>query len=441
MNLGSFLLTAHPIAIRDNPQVGPDRLSVVPAGTLELFDDDSVVIMDEKAAEAVIANFAERGVNVPIDYEHSTMFRAGKGQESPAAGWITALEWSPIDGLIATVEWNAKARQQIKDGEYRYLSPHLFTNPETKRVDWLMAVALTNTPKIKNMRELVAASVAAANANPISGETEMDKKTRLKLCSALKLGETATDAEIIAQVEEVATDHEPGNPENPEEMSPEDQAVIAVKGLLMEIQRALMEADIIGPDSSLADAMQAAIDLIGQPKEEPAAAEEAAASIACALGMTKGKKHTTAEIVASINAKVAGTVPSAELVSANERIASLEGDRDSRVAGELVGSLVSDGHLNPNNEPKMKWARDLARKDPKVLSACYEGQEPLYKSGRETPDYPAHKTSRDVVIASLVKEHDTDGCGAGMVFYINEGLDRDGKEHLTDDEKNKHSIA
>lgn len=435
---GSFLLTAHPIAIRDNPQVGPDRLSVIPAGTLELFDDDSVVIMDEKAAEAVIANFAERGVNVPIDYEHSTMFKAGKGEASIAAGWITALEWSPTDGLIATVEWNARAKQQIKDGEYRYLSPHLFTNPETRRVDWLMAVALTNTPKIKNMRELVAASVAAANAGLSNGEHTMLKKNRARLCSVLSLKDEATDEEIIAQVEEVAV-QDPDNPENPEEVSAEDQAVIAVKGLLMEMQRALMEANVIGADSSLADAMQAALDLIGKPKEE--GAEEAAASIACALGMAKGKKHTTAEIVASITAKIATTVPAAELKSMQEQVASLTAEKKDREATEIVGSLVSAGKLNPYDEDKMKWAREQARTNTEQFCSLMENAPETYKGDRETPEDPAHKTSREVLIASALQDHKNEPCSGAAKFYVNAALDEEGKDALTEAEIKTHAIA
>jgi phage I-like protein len=340
------------------------------------------------------------------------------------------MSWDESRGLVGSVEWGTEARRQIKAGEYKYLSPHFRIDRESRRVDHVLAVALTNTPRINNMRELVAASVAAVTVKPSDGGNTMLKKNRVKLCSVLELKDEATDEEIIAQVEEAV--------EAPsEELPAEDQAVIAVKGLLMEIQRALMEANVIGADASLSDAMQAALDLIGRTAEE--GAEEAAASIATALGM-KGKP-TTEEMVATIHEHIAKTVPVTELEKVQEQVASLTAERIDRQATEIVGTLIEDGKINPHDEKNMTWARNLAKSNPDQLASLMENAPALYKSDRQTPDSDAIKTKRDTVIASAIEDFKTDACGASKKFYVNAALDEDGLEHLNEEEIKKHAIA
>jgi phage I-like protein len=420
---GSFLDRMASIASAE------DTVVIFPAGNVEVFGDEDIV-MDAEAAKLVIDGFNERGVKIPVDYEHSTLYKAGKGESSPAAGWIVGMAWDATRGLVGTVEWGTEARRQIKAGEYKYLSPHFRIDTETRRVDHVLAVALTNTPRINNMRELVAASVAAANAKTSDGENTMLKKNRVKLCSVLELKDEATDEEIIAQVEEAV---EPG--EAPAELSEEDQAVMAVKGLLLEIQRSLMEANVIGADASLADAMQAALDLIGKGGE---GGEEAAASIAKALGLDGTPK--TEDIVAAIHAKTASMVPASALKEVQEKVASLTAERTERRANEIVGSLVEAGKLNPHDESNMKWARALAKSDPDQLASLMEGAPTLYKSDRQTPDASANKTKRATVIASALQDFKSDASGASAKFYVNEALDAEGCEHLTDEDVKTHGI-
>lgn len=422
-----------------------DTVVIFPAGRIEVFGDEDIV-MDAAAAQVVIDGFNERGVKIPVDYEHSTLYKAGQGEASPAAGWITALSWDAQLGLIGTVEWGTEARRQIKAGEYKYLSPHFRIDRETRRVDHVLAVALTNTPRINNMRELVAATLAATeNDKPSYGRKTMLKRTRMKLCSILKLKETATDEEMIAQAEEVV---QPvvvpveAPIEVPEELSAEDQAVIAVKELLLKIQQALIEADVIGVEASLADAMQAALDLIGkkaEPVDEPAAepAAENAASIAAALGMSG--KPTTAQMIASIQEKTATMVPAAALKKTQEEVAILTAERDERRATEIVGSLIEVGKLNPHDKENMKWARDLAKTDPDRLASLMDKAPALYKSDRLTPN-DVSPSGRDTVIASAMKDFETDGCGASKLWYVNAAMDEKGLEHLNEDEAKKHAI-
>jgi phage I-like protein len=86
-----------------------------------------------------------------IDYEHQSL----KGGQAPAAGWIKDLEVRE-DGLWAKVEWTGQAEEYLKRREYRYFSPVLRLDPESRRPQELMNVALTNIPAIQGLSPLVA---------------------------------------------------------------------------------------------------------------------------------------------------------------------------------------------------------------------------------------------------------------------------------------------
>jgi phage I-like protein len=423
--LGSFLLANVGIGPRD------DEIVIIPSGAVELFGEDDI-LMDASAAKTVIEQFNDRGVKIPIDYEHSTLYKAGQGEPSPAAGWITALRFDPAVGLIGTVEWGDKARQQIKDREYRYLSPHFRIDTATRRVDHVLAVALTNTPRINNMRELVAASVAAAIHKPgdtAQEDSKMAKKLIERLASALKLEDEATEDQVVAAVEQAVAQAE----EAPAAPTGEEAAAMAAKDALMTLQSVLMEAGLLGPDATLADAAQAAVDLVGKSAE---GANEAA-SIAASLGIEAKDKAT---LVAAINAKIAGSVPAEDAKALQDRVAKLEAEKTDREVTTLVGSLVEDGKLNPHDADKMAWARKQARENRAAFTELMAHAPVLYKSDRETPNETT-PSGRDTVIASAVNDYAQEKCGASKRWYVNAALDEKGLEHLNDEEAKKHQIG
>ena len=78
----------------------------------------------------------------------------GKHQ-APAAGWITVLDWWP-GGLWAKVDWTGKARVFLAARQYRYHPPVFLFRPGDRKVRSLHSVALTNSPRMLNLRALVA---------------------------------------------------------------------------------------------------------------------------------------------------------------------------------------------------------------------------------------------------------------------------------------------
>jgi phage I-like protein len=129
----------------------PEWIRVLPLGKVELADHREPFTVDEASLKSMVAAFRSRGIDLVIDYEHQSL----NGERAPAAGWIKDLE-ARGDGLWAQVDWTQQAREYLAQREYRYFSPVLRLDPETRRPMALMHVGLTNVPAINHLPPLVA---------------------------------------------------------------------------------------------------------------------------------------------------------------------------------------------------------------------------------------------------------------------------------------------
>jgi phage I-like protein len=129
----------------------PEWIRILPLGQVELSDSREPFEVDAASLSSMVATFRSRGVDLVIDYEHQSL----QGERAPAAGWIKDLEARP-DGLWARVEWTRQAREYLLSKEYRYFSPVLRLDPETRRPTALLHLGLTNVPAIKRLPPLVA---------------------------------------------------------------------------------------------------------------------------------------------------------------------------------------------------------------------------------------------------------------------------------------------
>lgn len=130
----------------------PEWLRILPLGMVELRDSRAPFEVTPAALTAIVENFRAGGVDLVVDYEHQSL----TGDKAPAAGWIKDLA-ARSDGLYARIEWTATALRYIQAGEYRYYSPVLQLNPESREPSRLMHLGLTNVPAIKNLAPLLAA--------------------------------------------------------------------------------------------------------------------------------------------------------------------------------------------------------------------------------------------------------------------------------------------
>ena len=134
----------------------PDRVVIAPWGSHDVNGEE--YRLDLQAANMVIAEFKAKGVDVPFDYEHTSL----NGEDgtprapAPATGWITGLEADPGVGLIAKVKWTPLGRKYLEGREYRYCSPVLLVRKSDRRPIRLHSVALVNRPAISGMPAIVS---------------------------------------------------------------------------------------------------------------------------------------------------------------------------------------------------------------------------------------------------------------------------------------------
>lgn len=123
----------------------PEWIELLPAGQIITGRDGRTWINDRP--DIILASFAAEGKDLPIDWEHSTQLRAPNGEQSPAAGWIKAIELR--DGSMwGRVEWTDKGAASIASREYRYISPVFNFEIESNRIFRIASCGLTNQPNL-----------------------------------------------------------------------------------------------------------------------------------------------------------------------------------------------------------------------------------------------------------------------------------------------------
>ena len=170
----------------------PEEIKILPLGMVHNVHQDFLV--DDESCRAIINQFANRKIDLVIDYEHQTLFNV----QAPAGGWIKEIRKGE-DALIAKVEWTPKAQEYLKNKEYRYLSPVVNVRKSDGRAVSISSVALTNTPAITGMFAVVnSAGIPAGYINPEGGK---EMEFLQMLAAMLGLPETATEEEVKSAVE------------------------------------------------------------------------------------------------------------------------------------------------------------------------------------------------------------------------------------------------
>ena len=319
----------------------PTEIQLLPAGEFRAWDGRPTDVpawrIDAAAAQALIAQLAQRANPLAIDYEHQTLHARQNGQPAPAAGWFDALEWREGSGLWATgVRWSERAAAMIAAGEYRYISPVFAYDPHTGSVTRILHAALVNDPALDGMAAVAAASAMAAGHIPtstysITNPTESAAMDDIieSLVYLLNLPITSTPQEISAQLDK-------------------------------------LKAQLLASDP------QAAASFAGLGAHIAALTERAtqAASQVAALKAT----HQPSEVVAELQSK----------------LAALQADHLERTVQDLVAPALADGRLLPVQED---WARELGKTNLAALKSYLATAQPIaaltgVQSGQRTSTPP-----------------------------------------------------
>ncbi|GAB7214741.1 phage protease [Dickeya oryzae] len=299
-------------------------IQLFPAGEFRARDgrptECAAWIMTAEVAQALIAAADAQQTPYVIDYEHQTLRAAKNGQPAPASGWFKTLEWRDGVGLFAVdVVWTDSAAQMIADGSYRFISP-VFSYDKTGRVLQLMHAALTNTPAVDGMDEVMLAAASLLAATSSTQEDTMEELLE-RLRWMLNLPITATAEDITAELNKLI-----------------DQLAAAPAGTAAASFQTLSATPLNLIERLTADAASLAALTAQVASPDPA-------------------KWVSVEVMQQSVAEA--------LATANNNVAALA----QKQCTELITAALSDGRLLPAQK---SWAESLAVSSPDSLKTFLE---------------------------------------------------------------------
>ena len=190
-----MLITKDLISLKDDKEEVLSEICLAVIGIWQGHAGGTFSI-DAADIEKMKLNFDKRKLDLVIDYEHQTL----SGEIAPAAGWIKEL-FIKDNALYGRVSWTTRAKEFIKNGEYKYLSPvYDFMGIDEKTGAWqgctLHSAALTNKPFLDELGEIVA------NKNFNVKENGMDKNPKIDV-GAETQDATNLNEQIIALKEQL----------------------------------------------------------------------------------------------------------------------------------------------------------------------------------------------------------------------------------------------
>jgi phage I-like protein len=145
----------------------PDEFVIFSLGQVTGTDMEPFTV-DYGSIESVKAAHQAKGNDTVIDYEHQTL----TGQVAPAAGWVKDF-YLKGGGLACRVDWTDRAKEYIKNKEYRYFSP-VVNLDKNRRLVSIQSIALTNLPKGHDLTPLAMKGIEA-HIETIQQITETDR--------------------------------------------------------------------------------------------------------------------------------------------------------------------------------------------------------------------------------------------------------------------------
>lgn len=146
-------------------------------------------LFDEQSAEAVMDAFREQGQDrLPFDAAHGMLNPSAPPDSHKALGWFVPMVKDDIEGgggvalFASDIEWTESGLSALQRREFRFFSPAIAFDQESRRITRLINVALTNIPATKNQRPLVL-DASEADETTTHEETE-DMKVLLDTLGA-----------------------------------------------------------------------------------------------------------------------------------------------------------------------------------------------------------------------------------------------------------------
>lgn len=162
----------------------PEWVHLLPTTRGQVQTADSRGPYDVTDPQAIIAASFAGQTKIQVDENHAEDLKSGKGEPSPARGWITELQ-ARADGIWGRVEWTGAGRALVADKAYRAMSP-VILHDASKRITSILRASLVNRP---NLRGLATLNSQENSMGPMA-----------KVAAALGLPEGASEDDIVAAI-------------------------------------------------------------------------------------------------------------------------------------------------------------------------------------------------------------------------------------------------
>ena len=178
--------------------VPPARLMVLPAPKGPTIRGKDGRAWTPGKRDAVLRAANSRPIQ--LDVNHAAVHRAPKGEDSPAAAWLSGFEFDTDGNLWASkVEWTPYGERLHADKAYRFLSPALLYDSKSGtsqgvlgEITGLHSVGLVNDPNFVDLPAMNAA------------ETQDPNQMTPEQLKALGLAADATQEQINARLAQLS---------------------------------------------------------------------------------------------------------------------------------------------------------------------------------------------------------------------------------------------
>lgn len=187
----------------------PTEICLFKSGTTET--SKGPFLCDATAAKFTIdnvkAHYGEALTN--FDYGHGQVGFVQTADSAKSAGWAKLAE---RDGALwaTEIEWTPAATKALLDREFRFFSPTVYRDPETKRITNLVNVALTNLPATKGQRPIVTAQeftmAEQQKSAPSAAETPKSEATDLASLQASNAQLLSAVSQLQASLNQAQTE-------------------------------------------------------------------------------------------------------------------------------------------------------------------------------------------------------------------------------------------
>jgi phage I-like protein len=337
------------LAVGESPQ----WVQLLPAGTFSGRDGAGPYHLDDPQAVIDATLAAASGADLPIDYDHQTLWSSKNGQPAVASGWIKQYQARP-DGVWGLVEWTRAAAGRLADREYRYLSP-VFWHDASGNVIRIEHAALTNVPNLE------LAAVASRLPIPTLGG-EMDPKLLAALAAALGLPADIAAEQLVAHAKNVAARD------------------TATGQILAAMAKSLGLAVTAAPE-----AVQTAVADILAATNETAQILGVAGPVKPAQLAAHARELFRAKQGQADTADPAKYVPMEQFRAVADRLGALESGLATDKATAAVEAAMAAGKITPKTK---EWALAYASKDPAGFVSLMAVAPVIVKPGREVQGQP-----------------------------------------------------